>query len=95
MTHRYLALALALVSLVLWLWWVDHHKERWRYALAPIIYALFELGFWGYYFLGHAVGMYNPLTANFISLAEKYYVILASIATAIVLIRNEIQKHEL
>jgi hypothetical protein len=94
-TQRYLALALALVSLVLWLWWVDHHKERWRYALTPILYSMFELGFWAYFFFGKATGTFDPLTANFISLAEKYYVVLASIATAIVLIRNEIQKHEL
>lgn len=95
MTQRYIALALALVSLVLWLYWVDHHRERWRYALAPIIYGLFELAFWSYYFVAKQMGVYDPLTANFISLVEKYYVLLASIATAIVLIRNELQKHEL
>lgn len=85
---RIIAAVLAVVGMVLWLWWADGHRERWGVALGPAFYCVFELVFWLYMFIGKSAGWYDPIVANQIAVAQKYYALFLTIGAAVFLIRR-------
>jgi hypothetical protein len=85
---RIVAALLAFAGMVLWIYWADGHRERWGLALGPAFYCAFELAFWGYVFFGKEYGWFDAVTANQISLAQKYYALFLTIGAAVFLLRR-------
>lgn len=86
MIYRWFAFFLAVVGILVWLVWIDRHKERWRYGVAPLTWLFNICAFYIFYFATKYCGTFAPLSINMWALIIQLHGLILTVGGGAILV---------